>query len=58
MKSMYSLAIWVGAITTVVALVSRFTLKPIPLIGGMEAQGLLAFANTCFLVAVLIKLNK
>ena len=62
MKMIANLALTVAAVSFVLAIVSRMTMKMIPLApGGLEAQALLAFANTCLLtavVALLMQLTK
>ena len=58
MKTIASLAIVVGVISLVVGIISRLTLTPVAIIpGGLEAQAFLTFANTCFLLAVILKLK-
>ena len=53
MKTIANIAIVVGVISLVVGIISRITLTPVSLVpGGLEAQAILAFTNTCFLVAI------
>jgi len=53
MKTISYAAIAVAAISLIAGLISRLTLTPITLVpGGVEAQAILAFANTALLVAI------
>lgn len=53
MKIVAYIALVVAALSLVVGIISRFTLTPIGLVpGGLEARAILAFTNTCLLVAV------
>jgi hypothetical protein len=46
-----------GVISGLIGMISRYTLTPIHQIpGGLEAEALLAFANTCFLFGILVVL--
>ena len=62
MKMIVNVVLAVGAVSFILAIVSRMTMKMIPIIpGGLEAQALLAFTNTCLLtavVALLMQLTK
>ena len=54
MKGLVTLCIVLAAISFVAAIVSRVTLVPVgPM--NIEASALLAFTNTCLLVALLLK---
>jgi len=57
MKGLITVSIILAAISLVAAIVSRVTLTPIGPI-NIEASALLAFTNTCLLVAVLLSLKK
>lgn len=51
MKMITYVAIVVAAISLIVGIISRITLKPVgPM--GIEAEALLQFTNTCLLVAI------
>ncbi len=53
MKTIAYVAIGVAAISLIVGIISRWTGTPIALVsGGLEAQALLTFTNTCLLVAI------
>lgn len=54
MKSIKNIAIILGFISLVVAIVSRLTMKPLAVApgGGLKAGVLLDFTNTCFLIAI------
>jgi len=53
MKSIAYIAIVVAAISLVAGIISRVTFTPIAAVpGGLEAEALLAFTNTCLLTAI------
>lgn len=53
MKTIAYIAIVIGAISLVVGIISRLTVTPIAAVrGGLEAEALLAFTNTCLLIAI------
>lgn len=52
MKNLANLSIIVGFVSLVLAIISRLLVKPIPIASGIEAEALLNFTNTCFLIAV------
>lgn len=53
MKMIAYVAIVVAAISLIAGIISRWTLTPIALVpGGLEAQALLTFTNTCLLIAI------
>lgn len=53
MKTVAYLAIVIAAISLIAGIISRFTLTPLAMVpGGLESQALLAFTNTCLLVAI------
>lgn len=60
MRNIAYIAIVIGGISLITAIVSRFTSVPVALApGGIEAHGLISFTNTCLLVAIaLILLGK
>lgn len=45
----------VGLVSLVVGIVSRFLVVPVPPL-GLEANALLNFANSCFLLAIALSL--
>ena len=54
MKNIKNIAITLGFISLVIAIISRLTMKPLAIApgGGLTAGVLLGFANTCFLIAI------
>ncbi len=57
MKMIANVALIAGAVSFILAVVSRMTVKLIPIMpGGLEAQALLAFTNTCLLTAAVVLL--
>jgi len=57
MKTLANLALLLAALSFVVGVISKITLKPVPILpGGLEAEALLIFTNTCILFAVALKL--
>ena len=53
MKTIAYIAIVVSAVSLIVVIISKLTLTPIAIVpGGLEAQALLGFANTCLLIAI------
>lgn len=58
MKKVAYIALIIGGISLVAALVSRFTMTPITFgVGGtLEAEGMLSFAGVCFLSAIALAL--
>lgn len=53
MKTISKIAIVIGIISLAVGIISRIAMAPVGLVpGGLEAEALLAFTNTCFLVAI------
>ncbi len=54
MKGLKYIAIIVGLVSLAAAIVSRLTMKPIAIApgGGLSAEVLLNFTNTCFLIAI------
>lgn len=53
MKAIAYIAMVIAAISLIVGIISRFTLVPVAMVrGGLEAQALLAFTNTCLLIAI------
>jgi hypothetical protein len=54
MKNIKYIAITLGFITLIVGIISRITMRPLAVApgGGLSAQVLLSFTNTCFLIAV------
>jgi len=53
MKILAYLAVILAALCIVLGLISRYTMAPINIIpGGLEAEALLLFANTCFLAGI------
>jgi hypothetical protein len=54
MKSVWGLAIILGFISLIVGMISRITMRPLAIVpgGGLEAEVLLTFTNTCFLIAI------
>ena len=59
MKSLSNAIIVVAVIAFIAGIISRVTMQPLPIIpGGLEAQALLAFTNTCLLIAIVLKLSK
>lgn len=53
MKAIAYIAIVIAAISLIVGIISRLTLAPVAMVrGGLEAQALLAFTNTCLLIAI------
>jgi len=55
MRAIANLAIVAAMISLGLSVISRITLKPLAVVrGGLEAGALLAFANTCLLIAIII----
>lgn len=55
MKNIANIAIGVAVISLIASILSRLAMKPLAIIpGGLEAQALLAFTNTCLLFAVTV----
>ena len=53
MKVIAYVAIVIAAISLIAGIISRWTLTPIVLVpGGLEAQALLTFSNTCLLIGI------
>ena len=54
MKGVWHAAVSLGFLSLVAAIISRFTMRPLAIApgGGLQAEVLLNFANTCFLVAI------
>ncbi|UCC94457.1 MAG: hypothetical protein JSW40_06505 [Candidatus Omnitrophota bacterium] len=53
MKAAGLFALAVGIVSLVIGVISRLTLRPLTFIPGqMEANVLLSFSNTCFLMAI------
>ena len=53
MKTIAYLAIVAAAISLIAGIISRLTLTPIAFVpGGLEADTLLTFTNTCLLAAI------
>jgi hypothetical protein len=54
MRGMAYLALVVSAISLATAFISKLRLTPVAFLpGGLEAEPLLIFANTCLLVAII-----
>jgi len=59
MKAIAYIAMVVAAISLIAGIISRLTLTPVAIVrGGLEAQALLAFTNTCLLIAITFILLK
>jgi hypothetical protein len=57
MKNLSMLAVVVALICIILGLISRYTMKPLALApGGLEANALFVFANTCLLMAITMML--
>ena len=56
MKKLGNITLAIGLICLAVSIVSRFTMRPITGIapGGLDARAILAFANTCFLLTIIL----
>ena len=55
MKILKLVAIVAGALSLLLAVISKITFQPIALLpGGLDASSFLDFANTCLLVAILL----
>ncbi len=53
MEKASRIAMALAGLSLVIGVVSRLTVKPIPLSGhGLEAQAFLQFTNTCLLAAI------
>ena len=58
MKAIANVVIVVAVLTFIVAIISRFTMTPLGVVpGGLEAEALLSFTNTCLLIAVVLLLH-
>lgn len=60
MKMAVNVVLAIAAISFVLSVISRLTMKVIPIApGGIEAEAFLAFTNTCLLISItLILLQK
>lgn len=59
MKAAANVILGIGLISLVVAIISRITMMPVPVVaGGLEASAILQFANTCFLVTIVLMLGE
>ena len=59
MKTVKLIIIIAGALSLILAVISRITFQPLAILpGGLDASSFLGFANTCFLVAILLTLEK
>lgn len=53
MKAIAYLAIVASIISLIIGIISRLTFTPVGIVrGGLEANALLAFTNTCLLLAI------
>ena len=58
MKMIVNVVILAGVLAFVVAIISRMTMTPLTIVpGGLEAEAILSFANTCLLIAAVLLLN-
>jgi len=53
-KMVKTLLVGIGCASLILAIISRFTMNPLPIVrgGGMTASALLLFANTCLVLAI------
>ncbi len=59
MKAIATVIMIIGIVSLIAALVSRITMIPIIVVpGDLEAGALLSFANTCFLISIIIILGE
>jgi len=59
MKGVANVAIVIGVISLIASIVSKLMMRPVGLIaGGLDARGLLLFANTCLLIAITLILSE
>lgn len=53
MKGLVNIALIAAAVSFIVGLISKITLTPVPILrGGIAAEALLIFTNTCLLLAM------
>jgi hypothetical protein len=58
MKTVINVVLGLAAISFILGVISRFTLKPLPLAPcGLEAKALLDLTNVCLLVAAVLLLK-
>ena len=58
MKTVINVALLLAAVTFILGVISRYTMKPLPLApGGLEAKALLGLTAVCLLVAVVFLLK-
>jgi len=59
MKAIGTVAMIIGIVCLIAAVVSRISMTPIMLVpGGLEAGAILAFANTCLLISIVLILSE
>jgi len=59
MKGLGNAVMVVAVVVFVAAIISRLTMVPLPIVpGGLDAEALLGFTNTCLLIAIVLKLSK
>jgi len=59
MKAVAGIIMVIGIVSLVAAVVSRLTMTPIAVIpGGLEADALLTFTNTCLLISIIIMMGE
>ncbi|OGW85554.1 MAG: hypothetical protein A2987_01405 [Omnitrophica bacterium RIFCSPLOWO2_01_FULL_45_10] len=51
MKNVINVAIVIGVISLIASVISRVTMTPLGAV-GIRANAILAFADTCFLIAI------
>ena len=57
MKKAVNVFVVIAFISFIVAIISRLTMTPLPVVrGGLEAGALLNFTNTCLLIAITLML--
>ncbi|MBU1726295.1 MAG: hypothetical protein KJ880_01510 [Candidatus Omnitrophica bacterium] len=55
MKTYASIVLIIATTSFILAIISRIMMVPLPIVpGGLEAQALLAFTNTCLLLAAVM----
>ena len=55
MKTAVNIALIVGTISLIAAVISKLTFTPVKMLpGNLEACSLLNFANTCFLISIIL----
>jgi len=59
MKAVAGIIMVIGIVSLVAAVVSRLTMTPIAVVpGGLEADALLTFTNTCLLISIIIMMGE